>query len=74
MVHPSHGPSLPVPLSTPANPFECTEQEADGLDRGILWFKIATYALGVAGGMLSFLSLEVAQLVMTASVMTRWPY
>ncbi len=38
---------------------EMYEEEADWLDRGILWYKIATYVLGVAGGMLSFLSLEV---------------
>ena len=35
------------------------EEEADTLDKGLLIYKIATYAIGVAGGFLSFMSLEV---------------
>ncbi len=35
------------------------EEEADKLDNRLLYFKIATYAIGVTGGFLSFLSLEV---------------
>jgi hypothetical protein len=35
------------------------EEEADSWDRGLLLYKIATYAIGVIGGFLSFMSLEV---------------
>ncbi len=35
------------------------EEEADKLDKRLLVYKIATYAIGVVGGFLSFLSLEV---------------
>ena len=38
------------------------EDEADSLDKQLLLFKISTYAIGVVGGFLSFMSLEVGLL------------
>ena len=42
-----------------AGHLELFEEEADSLDKKLLVYKIATYAIGVIGGFLSFMSLEV---------------